>query len=170
MDLESFITDVPDFPEPGIVFKDLTPLLGDAAALAAAVDGLADLIGEPVDVVAGIEARGFLLGVPLALRLGTGFVPIRKPGKLPRETRSARYELEYGADALEIHVDAIEDGSRVLVVDDVLATGGTMAAACDLVTAAGAGNATALVLIELTALGGRSALGAQRCESLLHYS
>lgn len=169
MDLESFIIDVPDFPEPGIVFKDLTPLLGDPGALAAAVEGLVGLIDEPVDVVAGVEARGFLLGTPLALRLGTGFVPVRKPGKLPRETRSARYELEYGTDALEIHADAVDEGARVLVVDDVLATGGTMAAACDLVTAAGARNVTALVLIELAALGGRSALGARRCESLLRY-
>jgi adenine phosphoribosyltransferase len=158
------VVDVPDFPEPGVVFKDLTPVLADHQALSAvvaalAVPGLDDGGGLAVDKVAGIEARGFALGAPVALALGVGFVPVRKAGKLPRETHTVTYELEYGEAAVEVHHDAFAPGERVLLVDDVLATGGTMAAARDLVLACGAVPVAAAVVLELSFLPGRETVG-----------
>jgi adenine phosphoribosyltransferase len=157
--IERFIRDVPDFPKPGILFKDVTPLLQDAAGLRQSIDRLAALVDPATyDVVAGIESRGFIFGTALAVALGKGFVPIRKPGKLPWRTVSEAYELEYGTDALEIHTDACAAGNRVLLVDDLLATGGTMAAATRLVRRVGGEPVAACVVIELTFLGGRQRL------------
>jgi adenine phosphoribosyltransferase len=151
------IRDVADFPKPGIVFKDITPVLADAAAFDAALRDLAAPWRDtPIDAVLAIEARGFILGAPLARALGAGFVPLRKPGKLPTRTLSQRYALEYGHDALELHADAVSVGARVLLVDDVLATGGTLQAARSLAERAQAQVVGAAVLIELTALGGRA--------------
>ncbi len=150
------IRDVADFPRPGIVFKDITPVLANAAAFDAALDALAAPWRDvPVDVVLAIEARGFIFGAPLARALGVGFVPVRKPGKLPARTLSQRYALEYGHDTLELHADALPVGARVLLVDDVLATGGTLQAARALAERAEAQVIGAAVLIELVALGGR---------------
>lgn len=156
--LRAALRDVPDFPRPGIVFKDITPLLADAALFGDTVRALAEQAGG-ADLVVGIESRGFIFGAPLALRLGCGFVPFRKPGKLPYRTQRVEYGLEYGSDALEAHVDAIVPGHRVLIVDDVLATGGTAAAAADLVRRLGGDVAGAAFVLELTALGGRARLG-----------
>lgn len=151
------IRDVADFPRPGIVFKDITPVLADAAAFDAALDALAAPWRDtPIDAVLAIEARGFILGAPLARTLGAGFVPVRKPGKLPSRTLSQRYALEYGHDTLELHADALPVGARVLLVDDVLATGGTLQAARTLAERAEADVVGAAVLIELVALGGRA--------------
>jgi adenine phosphoribosyltransferase len=168
--LRERIRDVPGFPKPEIVFKDITPLLGDPDALDAAVAALAQLTRplEP-DVVIAAEARGFILGPALARELGAGFVPARKPGRLPRETHSAAYQLEYGADSLEIHTDAIPDGARVLVHDDLLATGGTARALCDLAGAAGAVPVGAAFLIELSFLQGRETLGEIPVHALIGY-
>ncbi|MCY3632421.1 MAG: adenine phosphoribosyltransferase [bacterium] len=153
---ESLIRDVPDFPTEGIVFKDITPLLDDGDALRWAADELADRFsGTSVDRVVGVEARGFILGAAVAYRLGCGFVPFRKPGKLPYCTRSVDYQLEYGTASLEAHTDALAAGQRVLVVDDVLATGGTAAAAVELVNAGGAEVTGVGFLIELGFLEGR---------------
>lgn len=158
--LGSMIRDVPDFPEPGIVFKDITPLLRDHEALSAAVEALAaPFVDSDIDQVLGIESRGFILAVPVALRLDAGFVPIRKAGKLPSETRSASYELEYGVDELEIHADAVGAGDRILLLDDVVATGGTASAALSLIRSLGAEVVGMAVLIELVALDGRARLG-----------
>ncbi|MCC7247361.1 MAG: adenine phosphoribosyltransferase [Lysobacter sp.] len=151
------IRDVADFPRPGIVFKDITPVLADAAAFDAVLEALAAPWREtPIDAVLAIEARGFIFGAPLARALGAGFVPIRKPGKLPGRTLSQRYALEYGHDTLELQADALPIGARVLLVDDVLATGGTLKAARTLAERAEADIVGAAVLIELTALGGRA--------------
>ena len=171
VDLRGLVREIPDFPRAGIGFKDITPLLADPAALDAAVRGLAEL-ARPLDaeVVIGAEARGFLLGTALARDLGAGFVLARKPGKLPHDTVRAEYQLEYGTDALEIHSDAIDSGSRVLVHDDLLATGGTAAALCELVEQLGGVVVGCAFLIELTFLGGRSALGAHDVHSLLSYA
>jgi len=148
--LDRFILDVPDFPEPGIVFKDITPLLADANARRAAIEALADPYRDiRVNAVFGIESRGFLFGVGVADSLGCSFVPVRKPGKLPRKTEVAAYDLEYGSDALHVHVDAVAAGANVLVVDDVLATGGTAAAAVELCSSLGAEVVGISVLIEL---------------------
>ena len=133
MDLERYIRDIPDFPKPGIVFKDITPLLADSVAFRATVDRFVDHYRGRVDVVLGIESRGFIIGAAVAYGLGTGLALVRKPGKLPHQTYAARYELEYGSDTLEIHHDAIGDRHRVLVIDDLLATGGTASAAVELV-------------------------------------
>lgn len=168
MDLASFLRDVPDFPKPGILFKDITPMLASPEAMQAATDQLAALDFGQVDKIAGIESRGFLFGVPLAMKLGIGFVPIRKPGKLPAQTRRVEYALEYGTDAIEIHEDAVAAGERVLIVDDLLATGGTMGAAAELVQACGGEVAGCAFVIELAFLQGRSAkLTGHRCASLI---
>ncbi len=155
-DFKALVRDVPDYPEPGVVFKDITPILADAEALDAGVDGLAAPYADiGITRVAGIEARGFIFGVPVARRLGVGFVPVRKPGKLPYSVESEEYTLEYGTDRLEIHSDALIPGDRVLIIDDVLATGGTAAAAVRLIRRLGAEVAGVAVLIELSFLEGR---------------
>ncbi len=156
-DWRDLIRDVPNFPQPGVAFKDITPLLADADGYAAAIDALAaPWRGVALDAVLGIESRGFILGAALARALGTGFVPIRKPGKLPARTHAQDYELEYGRDRLEIHADAVPPGARVLLVDDVLATGGTLSAALALAQRQGARVVGAAVLLEITALCGRA--------------
>lgn len=169
--VERLVVDVPDFPEPGIVFKDITPLLADHAGLSAVVAGLAtagsDDDGRPVDKVVGMEARGFILAAPVALALGAGFVPVRKPGKLPRAAHAESYDLEYGAAILELHRDAIAPGERVLLVDDVLATGGTAAATRRLVERCGGEVVGLAVVLELGFLPGRDALGGLPLTSLL---
>jgi adenine phosphoribosyltransferase len=168
MDLKKLIRDIPDFPQPGIVFKDITPLLKDSAGLAAAVDAMtAPWVGERIDTVLAVEARGYLLGTPVALRLGAGFVPVRKPGKLPYETVSVDYELEYGTDTIEMHRDAVRPGQRVLIVDDILATGGTLAAAICMVEGAGTDVVGLSVLAELGFLDGRDRLKGYRLETVM---
>ncbi len=167
MDLAQHLRDVPDFPKPGILFKDITPLLASPAAMKEAIARFAAIDAGAVDKVGAIESRGFLFGAPLAMQLGVGFVPIRKPGKLPWKTNRIEYVLEYGTDAVEIHQDAVAPGERVLLVDDLLATGGTMAAACQLVQACGGTVAACLFVVELGFLGGRAKLGAHRVESLI---
>ena len=170
MDLKALIRDVPDFPSPGIVFKDITPLLQDPSAVRSAVSMLADRYRSGgVDTVVGIESRGFIFGVPLALELGASFAPARKAGKLPRETVSAEYALEYGSALMELHADALGPGRRVLLADDVLATGGTMAAARDLVTRLGGEVVGAAVLMELDFLNGRAKLEGLDVFSLIRY-
>ena len=169
-DYASLIRAIPDFPHPGILFRDITPLLGDGEALRAVVQDLAAPFRQQrIDRVAGIEARGFLFGAPLAIELGAGFVPMRKAGKLPHETFSAQYELEYGDAAIELHQDGLQPGDNVLLVDDVLATGGTMAAAVELMQQAGANVAGILTLIELTALNGRARLPGHEVVALIRY-
>jgi adenine phosphoribosyltransferase len=168
----ALIADVPDFPEPGVLFKDITPLLDDAAALRAVVEALAeqgrDESGRTVvDRVLGMESRGFILGAPVALALGVGFVPVRKAGKLPRATYAVSYALEYGEATLEIHRDALEPGDRVLLVDDVLATGGTMRASLDLVEKCGASVHAVAVVMELGFLPGRETVGEVPLTALL---
>ena len=169
-DLRSHIRDVPDYPRPGIVFKDITPLLLDAAALRSVVDQLADY-AKPrgIDYVVSAEARGFVLGGALAAASGAGFVVARKPGKLPREVDSAEYKLEYGVDALEVHSDAMRGGPRVLVHDDLLATGGTAEALCRLVEQAGGEVVGCAFLVELEFLNGRSRLAGRDVLSLITY-
>jgi len=170
VDLASFIRDIPDFPLPGIVFRDITPLLADAGALDAAVDQLAQIVRPlDADMVIAAEARGFVLGPALARELGAGFVLARKPGKLPHETTSAEYALEYGTDALEVHTDAITPGSRVLVHDDLLATGGTAGALCHLVEQLGGEVVACAFLIELADLPGRTVLEGRRVHALVRY-
>ncbi len=162
------IRDVPDYPKPGILFKDITPLLADPGAFGAVVDAFAGAgWGGSIDKVAGIEARGFILAAPVALRLGAGFVPVRKHGKLPNDTHEVSYSLEYGEAVLEVHKDGFAPGERVLVVDDVLATGGTLAATIDLVRRSGATVAGVAVLLELGFLDGRSRLGGTDLRALL---
>jgi adenine phosphoribosyltransferase len=170
--LTTRIRDIPDYPQPGVMFKDITPLLGDHGAFQAIVDALAGAgrseSGETVvDKVVGIEARGFILAAPVALALGTGFVPVRKEGKLPAATHRASYELEYGEAAIEVHRDAFGPGDRVLIIDDVLATGGTVEACIGLVEACGAEVAGVAVLIELSFLSGRKRLNGTALTSLL---
>ena len=170
VNLQAFIRDIPDFPRPGIVFKDITPLLLDPRGLDGAVQRLARFAAElDVDFVVAAEARGFILGGALARQLGAGFVPARKPGKLPHETVSAQYALEYGIDALEVHADALGGGARVLVHDDLLATGGTAGAVCDLVTRFGAEVVSCVFLVELAFLGGRERLAPYHVHSLIRY-
>ncbi|MBX7080585.1 MAG: adenine phosphoribosyltransferase [Nannocystaceae bacterium] len=166
------VRDVPDFPKPGILFRDITPVLADRAALAAAIDLHVDKLTDlrhGIDKVVGIESRGFLFGMAVAARLDAGFVVVRKPGKLPAQVIEASYALEYGTDRLQIHADAIAPGERILVIDDLLATGGTAAAACDLARRCGGEVVGALFLIELTALGGRSKLPGVRVDAVLAY-
>jgi len=170
LDLASFIRDVPDFPKPGIVFKDITTLLVDAAALNESINQLVEpFVDQDVDVVVGIESRGFIFGTPAARQLQAGFVPIRKPGKLPFDRLSASYELEYGTDEVEIHRDAISPGSRVLLVDDLLATGGTMEAAVDLINQMEGTIMGISFLIELAFLGGREKLNGHAVYSIIKY-
>jgi adenine phosphoribosyltransferase len=159
--IERWVRAIPDWPVPGVTFRDITPLLAQPEAFASVIDALAAAGEElgPVDAVLGIEARGFIVGAPVALKLGTGFVPVRKAGKLPAETLSVSYALEYGEAIVEIHADALKPGDRVLVVDDLLATGGTLEAAAALVEQAGATVAGHVVAIELPALDGRSRVG-----------
>jgi len=170
IDLSQYIRELPDFPAPGINYKDITPLLGDSAALASAVDRLT-AFAEPlaIDYVVSAEARGFILGPALAARIGAGFVPARKPGKLPSSTISAEYVLEYGVDSLELHADALENGARVLVHDDLLATGGTAAVLCELVAALGGEVVACAFLIELSFLGGRERFKGTPVHALVDY-
>lgn len=168
--LKSHIRDIPGFPSPGIIFKDITPLLADVEAFRATVDALAEeFADQQVDRVVGIEARGFILGAPVAYKLGAAFIPIRKPGKLPHETEDLEYELEYGTDTLEVHKDALGAGHRVVIIDDVLATGGTAAAAAGLVEKLGGEVAGLGFLMELTFLEGRLRLPDRDIRSLLVY-
>jgi adenine phosphoribosyltransferase len=157
----SRLRDIPDFPEPGVSFKDFTPLLSDGAALRAVVRDIAARREGSIDVVVGIEARGFIIGAAVAYELGTGFVPVRKAGKLPGETLHVDYELEYGTATIEVHADAFVAGARVLVVDDILATGGTAVATCDLLERAGAKVVAFEAVAELGFLGGRDRLGSR---------
>ena len=166
IDLRRFIRDVPDFPKPGILFRDITPLLRSPAAFAASIDQLAAATTPP-DAVVAIESRGFVFGAGLALRWGVPFVPARKFGKLPWNTLRESYSLEYGADALELHTDALAPGARIAIVDDLLATGGTAAAAARLVTRIGGRVTAMLFVIELTGLGGRQALADHPIHSLM---
>jgi adenine phosphoribosyltransferase len=168
-ELKAHIRDNPDFPKPGIVFKDITPLLADATALRATVDAFVERYRGKADVVLGIESRGFILGSAVAYGLGRGIALVRKPGKLPHRTLAASYELEYGTDTLEIHDDALHNGSRVLVVDDLLATGGTASAAVELVRRCGGTVVACAFMIELAFLGGRKRLNGQEVFSLLRY-
>ncbi|HOY65710.1 MAG TPA: adenine phosphoribosyltransferase [Candidatus Ozemobacteraceae bacterium] len=170
MNLHEYIRDVPDFPKKGIIFKDITPLLKDRAAFAHAIKALAEPYrGAKLDAVAAIESRGFILGAALALELGIGFIPIRKPGKLPYKSRRQQYALEYGTDAIEIHEDAVAAGQRILLVDDVIATGGTARAAADLLKGLGADLVGIAFLVELSFLGGVEKLRGERLFSVLNY-
>ena len=169
--LRAHIEDIPDYPKPGILFKDVTPLFLDAGALGAAVDALAAFAREAeADYVVSAEARGFVLGGAVAVEAGAGFILARKPGKLPSETDSVEYQLEYGVDALEVHRDALSDGARVLVHDDLLATGGTARALCDLVEGAGATVAGCAFVVELAFLGGRGRLAPHDVHCLISYA
>ncbi|HEV7588534.1 MAG TPA: adenine phosphoribosyltransferase [Longimicrobium sp.] len=168
--LKSLIRAVPDFPVAGILFRDVTPLLGDAAGLREVVAHFADRYrGAGIDAVAGIESRGFIFGAPLAIELGVGFVPIRKIGKLPADKIHREYALEYGTATLEVHVDAVQPGKRVLLIDDLLATGGTAGASAALLEALGAEVVSVAFLIELTFLDGRAALAGHDVYSILQY-
>ena len=168
--IKDLVRDVRDYPKPGIVFKDITPILSDIDALRTSIKEMAaPFTNLGIDIVVGIESRGFIFGAPIADLLNAGFVPVRKPGKLPWKTKSVSYELEYGTDALEIHEDAITEGQNVLIVDDLLATGGTTEATCKLVSKLG-GNIKGLsVLIELEALNGRKRLNQYNVHSLVQY-
>jgi len=169
-ELKKRIRNIPDFPKKGIVFRDITTLLKDKDAFHRVIDDFYDRYkDEQIDVVVGTEARGFLLAAPLAYRLGVGVVPVRKPGKLPAETLRVEYQLEYGTDALEIHKDAISSGQRILVVDDLLATGGTIAATCEMVEQLGGQIVAVVFLVELDFLGGREKLAGRNMFSLIHY-
>jgi adenine phosphoribosyltransferase len=168
--LQKYIRDVPDYPQPGILFRDITPLLQHGGTLHFVIDVLANRYrGARIDQVVGIESRGFIFGTPLAYMLGTGFVPVRKKGKLPSDTISIEYDLEYGSNVLEIHRDAVRPGQRVLVVDDLLATGGTTAGTVQLLDKLGAEVVSLAFLIELTGLGGRRQLPGQDVFALLAY-
>jgi adenine phosphoribosyltransferase len=168
MNLNDYIRNIPDFPKPGIQFKDITPLLLNPEAFQESIDRLADhYAGQQIDLVVAAEARGFLFAAPLAIQLNAGLVPIRKPGKLPYETFQYTYELEYGSDTLEMHTDAVRPGQRVLVLDDLLATGGTVTACCRMVEKLQANIVGCAFAIELTALGGRAKLAPYSVYSLL---
>ena len=171
-DLKDFIREIPDFPKPGIGFKDITPLLRDAGAFSRSVTAIAGLCQDAeieADVLAGPEARGFIFGAALAGQLNLGFIPIRKPGKLPYKISAVEYALEYGSDRVEMHTDAVEAGQRVLLVDDLLATGGTTRACVDLIEKCGASVAACVFLVELTFLPGREVLEGYNVHSLIHY-
>jgi adenine phosphoribosyltransferase len=168
--LKKLIRDIPDFPKPGILFRDISPLLADPSGLALSVELMANPFrGKGVDLVVGAESRGFIFGTAVACCLSAGFVLVRKPGKLPHTKVSMSYNLEYGTDSLEMHADAIVQGQRVLIVDDVLATGGTMQACCDLVRQLGGTIVSVAVLIELAALRGRNRINPQTLHSVLQY-
>lgn len=170
MDFAAHIRTVPDFPKPGILFRDITTLLADPVAFRAAIEAMtAAAAALQPDVIVGIESRGFVFGAPVAVALGAGFVPVRKPGKLPAATLRETYALEYGEDALEIHAGALASGARVVIVDDLLATGGTAAAAARLVERAGAVVAGTLFLVELAFLPGRAALAGRSVHALVRY-
>jgi len=170
MPLTDYIRDIPDFPKPGILFKDITPLLAEPAAFAEAVRRMADRYrGDKIQAIAAAEARGFLFAAPMALDLQLPLVPLRKPGKLPHQTYSLKYDLEYGQAELQMHVDGIKAGDRVLLVDDVLATGGTMKAGCSLIEQAGGTVAGCAFLVELSFLGGRKRLVGYDVFSLVTY-
>ena len=169
MDLRRYIRDVPDFPKPGILFKDITPLLADGPALRWTVDQLGERYRGAIDMVLGIESRGFIVGAALAYALGVGIAIVRKPGKLPAQTFAAQYELEYGTDMLEIHRDAFGEKARVLIVDDLLATGGTASAAIELVERLGGDIVECAFIIELAFLGGRQRLAPRPVHSLVQF-
>jgi adenine phosphoribosyltransferase len=169
-DLRAFIRDIPDFPKPGIMFKDITPLLSEPAAFRESINQLErQFAGRGINTIAAAEARGFIFGAPLAIQMNAGFVPIRKPGKLPYATIALEYELEYGRDRLEVHTDAFGPGRRVLLVDDVLATGGTMRACRELVQSTGAEVVACAFVLELSFLAGRDKLGPGEIFSLITY-
>jgi adenine phosphoribosyltransferase len=170
MDLKSYIRDVPDFPQPGVLFRDITPLLLDPAARRYAIDEMAAYVASRgADAIVAIESRGFLFGMPVADRLGLPFVPVRKPGKLPSERMSVEYSLEYGNGQLDIHADGLARGARAIVIDDLLATGGTALAACKLVELLGASVDSLLFLVELGHLGGRARLAGYEVRALVEY-
>ena len=164
--VRALVRDIPDYPEPGVVFKDITPLLADGPAFSAVIGYLAGCAGE-IDLVAGMEARGFIFGAPVAHVLGVGFLPVRKAGKLPHVTLQTSYDLEYGSASIEIHADSVSPGTRVLVVDDVLATGGTAAATARLLEEAGAVVTRLAFLLEISALGGRALLAGREMDVIL---
>ena len=168
--LKAKIRDIPDFPKPGILFKDITPVIQDPASLRLAVEHLhKPFVNQGITAVAGMEARGFIFGALVAWELGVGFVPLRKPGKLPYDVKSVNYDLEYGSAALEVHTDALKPGDRVLLVDDLLATGGTAKASCELVESLGAEVAACAFMVELLELKGREKLRDRDIHSLLYY-
>ena len=168
--LKSKVRDIPDFPEPGIIFRDITPLVADPAALQLSVYQLLQpFLGESVNAVAGMEARGFIFGSLAAWELGVGFIPLRKPGKLPYDVQTASYNLEYGEAALEVHTDAVNAGDKILLIDDLIATGGTAKASCQLIEELGGEIIACAFVIELDALNGREKLSNYRVHSLLHY-
>ena len=170
IELKDYIRSIPDFPKPGILFRDITPLLASADALRATIVQLADRVrNRDIDVVAAAEARGFIFAAPLAIEIGAGFVPVRKPGKLPFDTHTFHYELEYGTDALEIHIDGVEPGQNVLLVDDLLATGGTVEACCRLIERAGANVGGCAFVIELVGLGGSKRIAPHESISMIEY-
>jgi adenine phosphoribosyltransferase len=170
LDLKDYIRDIPDFPKPGILFRDITPLLANPAAFREVIRRLADHYrNQRVEVVVAAEARGFIFAAPLAIELKAGFVPVRKPGKLPFDTHAFHYELEYGTDTLELHVDGVRSGQKVLVVDDLLATGGTVQACCKLLEKAGAEIVGCAFVISLDALNGAQRIAPHRSFCLLHY-
>jgi adenine phosphoribosyltransferase len=166
VEIAELIVDVPDYPKPGVGFFDITPLIASPAGLADTIERLVEIAPAEVDVVLGIEARGFIFAAPVAYALGVGFVPVRKPGKLPRATESITYDLEYGSDTVALHADALSPGARVLIIDDILATGGTVAASAELVARLGAVVAGVLVVAELTFLAGRARLAAAGIEDV----
>jgi adenine phosphoribosyltransferase len=168
--LKAKIRDIPDFPEPGIIFRDITPLVADPSALQLSVYQLLQpFLGESINAVAGMEARGFIFGSLAAWELGVGFIPLRKPGKLPYDVQSASYHLEYGSTALEVHTDAVNSGERILLIDDLIATGGTAQASCQLIEELGGIVMGCAFVIELDALKGRDKLSKYEVHSLLHY-
>lgn len=168
--LRARIRNIPDFPKPGILFRDITPVVQDPTALRLAVEHLhKPFLDQGITAVAGMEARGFIFGSLVAWELGVGFVPLRKPGKLPYDVKSISYDLEYGSATLEVHTDALKTGDRVLIIDDLLATGGTALASCELVESLGAEVAACAFMVELDDLGGREKLNRWNIHSLLHY-
>lgn len=168
--VKDYVTSIPDFPEPGIIFRDITSVIGDADGLKLAVDQMQEkLDGIEFDVIAGLESRGFLFGMPIAYNLGKPFIPVRKKGKLPRETVSASFELEYGTAEIEIHKDDVKPGTRVVLIDDLIATGGTLSAAAQLFEQLGASVVKIVCLLELKGLNGRQALGDHSIDTVISY-